>query len=96
VRQGIRVSAHFRAPAADENRSLKTLIVHFTGTGLVRSIGWSIASAVQIPAPWSARLLSVEVRKNEHPAKTMPRNSYKQTWIRVTYIFINDMRTISA
>ena len=34
--------------------------------------------------------------KSEHPAKIMPSNSHGQTWIRITRIFINDMRTIYA
>src|SRR5271165_1028528 len=34
--------------------------------------------------------------KSEHPTKTMPPNSHGQTWIRITCIFINGMRTISA
>jgi len=34
--------------------------------------------------------------ESEHPAKIMPPNSHGHYWIRVTYIFINDMRIISS
>jgi hypothetical protein len=34
--------------------------------------------------------------ESEHPAKIIAPNSNGQNWIRITYIFINDMRTISA
>jgi len=34
--------------------------------------------------------------KSEHPAKIVPPNSHGHYWIRITYIFINGLLTISA
>ena len=49
-----------------------------------------LESGVDVPRP----LLISPV--SEYPAKIVGSNPYGQTWIRITCIFINDMRTISA
>ena len=94
VLKNLPVSCSFQRPNL-QNSSYSLENREFTGgerEGVVLHHNRCKSTAHRQTSP--ATTLASSARKSKHPAKLTLLNSHGQKWIRITIIFINDMRTI--